>query len=214
MYLAGVLVLCALHVSAVVPAGNVLVCLVQPGSLRSGALAAVPQEPATPQEPKSQPPDQSKTGAGSASPQSGQAPPTGAAVSSGANPPAKTSSRQKPSTASKNGAKKKSPSTANGNSKTVVREGSTSEPTTQLGPGITSDEAASQRKNTNLLLSSTDSALQKLSGRQLSRDDQNTVAQIRKLMQQAKAADTDGDLERSHKLALKAHLLSEALTQQ
>jgi hypothetical protein len=214
MYLAGVLVLCALHVSAVGRAGNVLAWLVQPASVRPGALAAVPQEPATPDQPKSQPPDQSKTGAGSASPQSGQAPPSSAPVSSAANPPSKTSSRKKPSTASKNAAKQKSPSTANGSSKTVVREGSTSEPTTQLSPGMTSEQAARQRETTNQLLSSTDSALHKLSGRQLSSDDRNTVAQIRKLMEQAKSADNHGDLELSYKLALKAHLLSDALTKQ
>jgi hypothetical protein len=79
---------------------------------------------------------------------------------------------------------------------------------------MTSEQAARQRETTNQLLSSTDSALHKLSGRQLSSDDRNTVAQIRKLMEQAKSADNHGDLELSYKLALKAHLLSDALTKQ
>jgi hypothetical protein len=37
------------------------------------------------------------------------------------------------------------------------------------------------------------------------------VTQIRKFMEQAKAADAEGDPQRSYKLALKAHLLTDAL---
>jgi len=69
-----------------------------------------------------------------------------------------------------------------------------------------------QRQNTNDLLASTDASLQKLSGRQLTQDEQETVGQIRKFMQQVKEADKEGDLQRAYKLAVKAHLLSDALT--
>jgi hypothetical protein len=72
-------------------------------------------------------------------------------------------------------------------------------------------EASRQREATKQLLTSTDVNLQKLSGRQLSKDEQDTVAQIREFMQQAKTADSKGDLERATKLASKAHLLSEAI---
>jgi hypothetical protein len=61
------------------------------------------------------------------------------------------------------------------------------------------------------LLASTDAALRKLSWRLLSSDEQNTVVQIRKFMEQSKTADAAGDLQRSYKLALKAHLLSDEL---
>lgn len=69
-----------------------------------------------------------------------------------------------------------------------------------------------QRQNTNDLLATTDASLQKLSGRQLTQDEQETVSQIRKFMQQVKEADKEGDLQRAYKLAVKAHLLSDALT--
>ena len=93
----------------------------------------------------------------------------------------------------------------------MVHRGSTGEPTTQLAPGITEEQAAVQRQNTNQLLASTDESLQKLTGRQLSKDEQETVTQIRKFMEQVKEADKSGDLQRAHKLAVKAHLLSDAL---
>jgi hypothetical protein len=98
--------------------------------------------------------------------------------------------------------------------KRVVREGSTADPTTQLAPGISQEQASRERQTTTQLLSSTDAALQQLSGRQLSSDQQETVDQIRKFMQQSKAADKDGDPQLAYKLALKAHLLSDGLAKQ
>jgi hypothetical protein len=96
--------------------------------------------------------------------------------------------------------------------KKVVHRGSTAEPNAQLTPSITEEQAARQRQNTNDLLASTDASLQKLSGRQLTKDEQETVGQIRKFMEQVKEADSEGDLQRAYKLAVKAHLLSDALT--
>jgi hypothetical protein len=107
--------------------------------------------------------------------------------------------------------KKKTSTTASDPKKTVVRHGSTGEPGTQLAPEMTEEQAAHQRESTKQLLSSTDANLQKLSGQQLNKDQQDTVVQIRKFMEQAKAADAAGDLERASKLAVKAHLLSDAL---
>ncbi len=92
-----------------------------------------------------------------------------------------------------------------------MHRGGTAEPTTQLAPGITGEQAARQRQSTNQLLASTDASLQKLSGRLLTKDEQDTVTQIRKFMEQVKAADAAGDLQRAYKLAVKAHLLSDAL---
>lgn len=93
----------------------------------------------------------------------------------------------------------------------VVHRGGTAEPTTQLAPGITDEQAARQRENTNQLMASTDASLAKLSGRQLTQDEQETVSQIRKFMEQVREADKNGDLQRAYKLAVKAHLLSDAL---
>jgi len=132
--------------------------------------------------------------------------------------PANQPAPQEPSATAKKSRtahQKRTPAPASQDSKkTVVRHGGTAEPTTQLAPGITEEQAARQRKTTNQLLSSTDAALQKLDGRQLSGDQKETVAQIRKFMEQAKTADADGDPQRSYKLALKAHLLSDALDKQ
>jgi hypothetical protein len=104
-----------------------------------------------------------------------------------------------------------SPATVHEPQKKVVHRGGTAEPTTQLAPGISGEQAARQRQNTNQLLASTDASLQKLSGRQLTKEEQDTVTQIRKFMEQVRKADKDGDLQRAYKLAVKAHLLSDAL---
>ena len=110
--------------------------------------------------------------------------------------------------------KKSTPPVGQDPPKTIVKHGSTAEPTTQLSPSITEEQAARQRETTNQLLSSTDASLQKLDISQLTSDQKETVVQIRKFMEQAKAADAEGDPQRSYKLALKAHLLSDALEKQ
>ena len=107
--------------------------------------------------------------------------------------------------------KKATPSGDQDPKKTVVRKGGTGDKSVQLTPAVNEADASHQREATQQLLTSTDANLQKLSGRQLSKDQQETVAQIREFMQQAKTADSKGDLERASKLAAKAHLLSEAL---
>lgn len=130
-------------------------------------------------------------------------------------PAAKDSAKPKPTVAKnpKPAQKKPAPpATADpGPKKIVVRQGSTLEPTTQLAPGITDEQAARQRQTTKQLLSSTGEALQQLNGRLLTDDERATVAQIRVFVQQSKAADKAGDLQRAYKLAVKAHLLSDAL---
>ena len=199
MYLAGILGLCAL---LYVP------------SVGSGLWSFAPQDappaqsqsaPAEQSAPKSKPEqDQSKSEA----PQSDVGAANSTGKSSGNQPTKPNRSSHKKQTAKK----KKAPDPAGQDpKKTVVRHGSTAEPTTQLAPGITEEQAAHQRETTNQLLSSTDAALQRLDARQLSSDQKETIEQIRKFMQQAKAADAEGDPERSYKLALKAHLLTDAL---
>jgi len=202
MYLAGILGLCALlHASSADVVGS--------GSwsfaLQNAPPAQSQSAPAEQSAPKSTPEqDQSK-------PDTAQS--DAATANSTGRPSANQSTQQKRATAKKHTAKKKKAQdpTSQDPKKTVVRHGSTAEPTTQLAPGITEEQAARQRETTSQLLSSTDAALQKLDLRQLSGDQKETIEQIRKFMQQAKAADAEGDPERSYKLALKAHLLTDAL---
>jgi len=195
MYLAGILGLCAL-----LPAPSA-------GAVGSGSWSFVLQD-APPAQPQPAPAEQS---APKSKPDAAQSD-TAKAHSTGKSSPDQ-STKPKRSTPKKRvtkGKKAHDPASQDPK-KTVVRHGSTAEPTTQLAPGITEEQAARQRETTTQLLSSTDAALQKLDVRELSTDQKETVEQIRKFMQQAKAADAEGDPQRSYKLALKAHLLTDAL---
>lgn len=226
MYLAGILGLCALlHVPA-------------PGRVSSGRLsfalfaeAAVSgqesnQEPAKPEPPTPAAPQPERPNPDAAQPapqennrlenvpqpQPSPNPPATSAVPKGG----ENQHDQKPPASRKHPVRRKhtSPAAAGqGPKKKVVHRGGAEEPSTQLAPGMTDEQAARQRQSTNQLLASTDVSLQKLSGRQLTREQQDTVTQVRKFMEQVKAADAAGDLQRAYKLALKAHLLSDALAQ-
>ena len=92
-------------------------------------------------------------------------------------------------------------------SKTIVRQGGTSEPSIQLA----GDQPQSQRDAVNQMLVSTESNLKKLADRQLNANQQDMVGQIRQFMQQSKSAQASGDYERARTLAWKAQLLSEEL---
>jgi hypothetical protein len=95
-------------------------------------------------------------------------------------------------------------------SKTIVRNGSTTDPTVDLSPGPNSGQTA-QLKSTNDLLTTSDENLKTISGRQLTASQQDTVKQIKSYMEQAKTAANDGDVQRAHNLAVKANLLSAEL---
>ena len=98
--------------------------------------------------------------------------------------------------------------------KRIVRRGSTTDPTIQFSPGLTQQQASAQRQNTSRLLAGTDANLKKVSIRQLTPAQQDAVNQIRRYMEQAKAADASGDLQRAHNLAFKARQLSDELLQE
>ncbi len=85
------------------------------------------------------------------------------------------------------------------------------EPEVKFSPGTTADQQNRQRGKVNYLLTSTDDNLKKLSTRQLNSSQQEAVQQIRTYMEQAKAALTEGDLQRGENLAAKARLLSDDL---
>jgi hypothetical protein len=95
--------------------------------------------------------------------------------------------------------------------KKVVRNGGTADPQVQLAPGVSNEQASRQRQSTTQLLATTDTNLKQLGARQLSVPQQDSVSQIRKYMEQAKAAEDAGDVQRAQNLASKALMLSDDL---
>jgi len=93
----------------------------------------------------------------------------------------------------------------------VVRHGSTPEPTAQLAPGMTPDQALRHRQATEQLLTSTETNLQQLSRRILNQNQLDTVSQIRNYVSGSRSALQDGDLLRARTLAFKANLLADDL---
>lgn len=95
-----------------------------------------------------------------------------------------------------------------GPTKTVVRNGGEADPTVELSPGLSPQQASHQTQSTKELLATSDANLKTLAGRQLSPSQEETVKQIKSYMEQAKAAEDDGEVQRAHNLAVKANLLS------
>ena len=93
----------------------------------------------------------------------------------------------------------------------VIRNGSATDPTTQISPSVPPQKASSQMENTNSLLSTADANLKSISGAQLSASQEDMVKQVKTYMEQAKTAAGAGDLERANNLATKAQLLSAEL---
>jgi hypothetical protein len=94
--------------------------------------------------------------------------------------------------------------------KVIVKQGGTSSSGIELAGGTTGNQASNQR-DANQMLGTTESNLKKIAGQQLSSDQQDMVKQIRQFMEQSKAAVADGDLDRARTLAWKAQVLSEEL---
>jgi hypothetical protein len=95
--------------------------------------------------------------------------------------------------------------------KIVVREGGAIEPPARIVPGLAPQEAGQQRQHAVELLSSTEENLKRLAARTLDSRQQETVAQIHNYVDGARSALKDGDTQRAHTLALKAHLLADDL---
>ena len=92
-----------------------------------------------------------------------------------------------------------------------MRQGGAAEPSIQLAGGPATGQSSQQKDAATQLLGSTEENLKKISGRQLSADQQETVTQIQQFIQQSKTAAANGDSERARTLAWKAELLSEDL---
>jgi hypothetical protein len=94
--------------------------------------------------------------------------------------------------------------------KTIVRQGGISEQSIQLAGGSAGDQAQ-KRDAANQMIAATEQNLYKLTGRQLSNAERDSVIQIRQFVDQSKTALTAGNLERAQTLAWKAKLLSQDL---
>ncbi len=75
---------------------------------------------------------------------------------------------------------------------------------------VTSQQLIQQKQTTNELLDATEKNLKGLN-RGLSHDEEIMVAQIKSYVAQSRSATKDGDFERAYNLAMKAHLLVDAL---
>lgn len=91
-----------------------------------------------------------------------------------------------------------------------MRNGGSNEPAVQFSGGTAADQAMHER-STSQLTSASEENLKKIAALQLNSSQQEMVSQIKQYMEQSKTAVADGDLDRAHNLAMKAHLLSEEL---
>ena len=165
-------------------------------------------------------PDQA-TAPGATQPTAGQQPSTG---DDPTKPPATTPPKRpkKPAASSKPTPK---PATdkdkpvevaANTPPKIIIQEGGASaapSTSTQTTPLTEHTEAAHNKASTDQLLNSTEANLGSIK-RQLSGDEQATVAQIRDFIAQSRQATKGNELVRARNLAMKAHLLSDELVKQ
>jgi hypothetical protein len=94
--------------------------------------------------------------------------------------------------------------------KKVVPHGST-EDTITNGASDTDEQSAKTRAANTDLLNQATANLEKVSGRSLTAEQKETADQIRKFVDQSKAANQEGDLQRAGTLANKAKLLSDSL---
>jgi hypothetical protein len=99
-------------------------------------------------------------------------------------------------------------SSATGPTKTVIRNGSTPDPTVAISPDLSNQETSRELDNTNRLLASADANLKQIASRQLSTVQEDTVKQIKVYMEQARLAAKNGEVQRAYTLANKANMLS------
>jgi hypothetical protein len=177
----------------------------QPGS-QASPQTPQPQTPPAKAEPQPQTPSEPNQ---SETPSTEQAEPPAQSDTSGKSqePPPE----EKKTTPCTTQDKSKCGARASKQSRRVVHHGSTGEPTAQLAPGMTPQQALHHRQTTEQLLGATDGNLEQLARRNLNQNQQDTVSQIRNYMAGARSALQDGDLSRARTLAFKAHLLANDL---
>jgi hypothetical protein len=95
-----------------------------------------------------------------------------------------------------------------GPSKTVVRNGSTPDPSIAISPDVSDQETLRKLNSADRLLASADANLKQITRRQLTTSQEDTVKQIRVYMDQARTAERNGEVQRAYTLANKANLLA------
>ena len=85
-----------------------------------------------------------------------------------------------------------------------------SAPDTAIAANVSSQTLVRQKQTTAELIDSTEKDLKGLN-HGLSHDEENMLMQIKSHIAQSRSATKDGDFERAYNLALKAHLLTDAL---
>jgi len=203
MRLAAIVVICLLSICALGKSARVAAMFVLP--------VTQPQDNqpdnSTPSTAKQSPTDQKNADSGTSSPQAATAPCPNNSQST-------AKSDCKPATKTRRHRKSVAPAqttTAPGPTTTVVRNGGTDDSSLNLSPGVNPQQASRQVDSTNKLLATSDANLKKISGRQLTASQQDTVKQIKSYMDQAKKAAAGGDVQRGYNLAVKANLLSAEL---
>ena len=157
--------------------------------------------PATDQEPPSK--NQTESKADASRPEGVDKPAAGKAATGPAAPAHKRRSR---------GSKPADVPAAEGETRKVeIRRGGVSEPVTQIIPGMSLEDSNRQRQEAEDLLTAAASDLKNLASRSLNSNQQEVVSQIRHYMDVARSALSDGDIQRAHRLAQKAQLLSDDL---
>ncbi len=106
-------------------------------------------------------------------------------------------------------APKPAPKVAEKPSHTVIPEGAET-PAAGAQLSIPGDATSQQKLTTAQLLEATDRNLKSIN-RPLSAEEQLTIEHIRSFMAQSRQATQDGDAERAYTLAVKAHLMSDAI---
>ena len=82
---------------------------------------------------------------------------------------------------------------------------------TAIAADVSGQQLSQQRKTTSELLESAEKNLAKALKSGVSHDEENMVTQIKSYITQSHDATHDGDFERAYNLAMKAHLLADAL---
>ena len=120
------------------------------------------------------------------------------------------SSTCKAETAPKKKKKKRKPAPPpeDASGKTVIRNGSTSDPAVAIAPNVPQTQASQQLQDTNDLLDKTDANLKRIEGKTLNEGQQDTLEQIKNYMDQARIAVKNQDTEHAYNLAKKANMLS------
>ena len=91
-----------------------------------------------------------------------------------------------------------------------MKNGGAADLVVDLSP-LSLQQASQQKKSTDELLGASDANLEKMTGRQLSSNQLDTVKEVKSYLEQARKALSDGDVQRAHNLAVKANLLSAEL---